>query len=866
MTDGPTVAQFPPPASDMRYTAPQCTGLLHRGRLTEVLDGAVARHRITVVTAPSGYGKTAAVAEWARRSSAAVAWLSLTRFDDDPAALSDGIITALRRCAHGMSTPQVFGALAIVTEAGAAERYRAVCIAMHEAPDAMVLVIDDVHRAAGAVREGVLGALLEQGPEKLHIVLIGRNPDQLPLAGAILSGSAVQLTTAELRFTATEVMAVATANGWTDTEARSLCEQTGGWASAVRLAMLTGVGRHADDRARYEPTTTDTLLLAAIADDVLGTLPVELAAFIQNVTTLSDLDPALAIGLSGRDDAVALLEECRRRGLFLDRFGDDDAPHYRWHSVFAQRCRRLTAMQNPARARELHRTAARLLAERNPLLATTEALFIGDHSNAHRILVESWLLLLAGRSDESPERVLARLPEPFASRADVLAISACAIDMAGRRTEAQVLLESIILPDGAVTTHSTEWRTHLTTGCARLLLCDSRTELLEAMEEVRRHLGHAQTLGPARYAALQLLLGRTHLSLRHDMPTAIALLTSAEKHAIDAGEAVLARRAAGMLAFCQAWVGDFTAAQTVLDRVDGDNAPTDAWATQIGSPEVAARGWIAYWTGDFVTARTMFWAVVQARTGTAGFHGIACQYLAFLAVLDGDARQRRDVLALVRDIPDRQVRGLPWHLYRTTALAMLAEAEGDRTRAGTLIRSIRGELREAPAAAAIAVELIRRHIGRNAAAATVRQLASTPVPSYVRVSLMVTSALINRSEGDYEAAHEVLERALHLAAPMHIARPFLEPDATLADLLTEHCRWGTAHSALIAGLAAPCLATHTLTRREREILGYLRTTMTLTEIADELGLSINTIKTHTRSLYRKLEVPSRRAAVDIHGR
>ncbi len=66
--------------------------------------------------------------------------------------------------------------------------------------------------------------------------------------------------------------------------------------------------------------------------------------------------------------------------------------------------------------------------------------------------------------------------------------------------------------------------------------------------------------------------------------------------------------------------------------------------------------------------------------------------------------------------------------------------------------------------------------------------------------------------------------------------------------------------ALIAGLAAPCLATHTLTRREREILGYLRTTMTLTEIADELGLSINTIKTQVRSIYSKLDVRDRAEA------
>ena len=131
----------------------------------------------------------------------------------------------------------------------------------------------------------------------------------------------------------------------------------------------------------------------------------------------------------------------------------------------------------------------------------------------------------------------------------------------------------------------------------------------------------------------------------------------------------------------------------------------------------------------------------------------------------------------------------------------------------------------------------------------------------MRASLLVTSALINRSSGDYEAAHEVLERALGVAAPAGIARPFLESDPALADLLAEHGRWGTNHAGFIADLCASTYATDDLTDRERQILGYLRTTMTLAEIAGDLDLSVNTVKTHTRSLYRKLGVQNRRNAV-----
>lgn len=815
-----------------------------------------------MLSAPSGYGKTVAVAEWVRGYGRPIAWLSLNRYDADPLALSSGLLATLRRTARTMDDADMLAELDVVNGAAIGALHAAVCSAARVADTPIVVVLDDLHFAGTRLTESVVCALVEQGPPNLRLVLVGRDPDQVPLAKRILGGDTVHITSETLLFTPEEIAAVAADFDWADVDLDALVAKTGGWAAAVRLAMLVFTGGRSDTR-RKPSARTDDLLLSIIADDVLDTLPPDLAGFVLDTTTVSDLDEHLAVGLSGRPNALELLEQCRRRGLFLERFGDGDLPQYRWHNVFASRCRQLVALRDAAHSRELHRRAAELLAEHNPIRAIEEALVGGDPDLACRILVDSWTLLLAGRADESPDRVLARLPEPYATRPEILAITACAIDMAGRRSEGQALLASAE-GDSAANRPSDpadQWRAELTDACARLFLSDERAELIEALGVAHENLAHARTLGPARYAAYQLLLGRSHMILRHDVPEGISLLKSAEWHATETGEKVLARRAAGFLAFSYSWIGDFTQAEAVLARIHDVDGYSDDWSTQIGVPELSAVGWTAYWRGDFDTARRAFGRCLDSRSEAASYRSIAGQYLAIIAAIDGDDRERRDALALVRQIPNTQVRGAPFELYRTVAFAKLAEAEGDFDRAGALVRGIRNDLREAPAAAVVAIDLIRRHVGKHAAAAAVKQMAPMTLSNYVRASLLVTSALIQRADGDYRAAHEVLERALDAAAPERIRRPFLEPDPALVDLLGEHGRWGSNHMAFLADLRVPPRAIDNLTDREQQILGYLRTAMTMTEIAAELSLSVNTIKTHTRSLYRKLGVQNRRDAV-----
>lgn len=135
--------------------------------------------------------------------------------------------------------------------------------------------------------------------------------------------------------------------------------------------------------------------------------------------------------------------------------------------------------------------------------------------------------------------------------------------------------------------------------------------------------------------------------------------------------------------------------------------------------------------------------------------------------------------------------------------------------------------------------------------------------------MSLTEALLALRSGDKAKAHKRIEHAVQRAEPQCVLRPFTERKDELADLLVEHAVWGTAHESFIAARMAHKVQANirqtqsywSLTEREHEVLAYMRSIMTAAEIAEALFISVNTVKTHERSIYRKLGAASRRDAL-----
>jgi len=169
-----------------------------------------------------------------------------------------------------------------------------------------------------------------------------------------------------------------------------------------------------------------------------------------------------------------------------------------------------------------------------------------------------------------------------------------------------------------------------------------------------------------------------------------------------------------------------------------------------------------------------------------------------------------------------------------------------------------------PAARVLAAELFWLS-GRAAQARAQVEPLLTGTPDYIRIGAMVLTALCRRREGDSVAAHALLEESLGLGAESGLRRPFQRFDPRLTEFLSAHAALGTRHEGFLASLIAEHQARsgddQSLSVREREIVGYLATTLSAAEIREALFISQNTLKTHLKSIYRKLGVDNRRDAV-----
>lgn len=854
-------------------TAPQPQeAVVARPRVSERLAASVAARRVTAIAAPAGFGKTVAASEWSRRHDGPVAWLSLTRFDRDPARLLRGVLSALHVVAaqggldgSAMTVPDLDDA-----EAG----YEAIVRAVEGGARQIVLVIDDAHLAGDALAEGALGALIAHGPPALRLVLLGQKLSGVPLDRLIVAGAAESFGAAELSFTTAEISAAAEAmrRPVSDDEAAEMHSTSGGWPAAVRLALVSpspGASATGAERLTALPTSfvdPSGRLTDYVADSILAALGPDLADFVLAATTCSRVDARLASALSARADSAELLDECLRRGLFLDRFSDRPGTLvYRWHTVFADQCRAIRRRRDPVEAARLDRLASERLAPAFPLEAVIHALRADDPRLAADTIASQWVGLVVESHAGALERQCAALPAPWADDPEILAIRACCRDALGDRTGAGLLFARSTARREAHGAPSVRLR--LTTALTQLFVADDHAAVAAAADDVDTLLQDAEAISPSTYACGLFLLGWTELRLRRDPARAVRLLRSAVRECELAGHATVAARASSNLAFALAFGGALRAARGASRRDVHRRTDERAW-TYDGGIEAMTIGFVDYWQDDLVAAEAALRRAVEGAGNRTAYGALARVFLTFVACASRDPRKQATAETELRGVGDAEAHGVPWPTYKLLARAKLAEARGQDDLAIALARQITG-VRHAPVTTVMVAELYRRAGETDVASRLLRTLTAQEQTSYVRASALLTSALLNRGTGRVDAAHRLLEASLAAAVPESIARPYGDPDPDLAALLRDHAAWGTRHESFVAARIAQLDAVgrerHApgtpLSPREREILGLLRTTMTTAEIAATLHLSLNTIKTHQRAIYRKLGVSNRRDAV-----
>jgi LuxR family maltose regulon positive regulatory protein len=405
------------------------------GKLAEGLDRGLA-----LVAAPAGYGKSVLLAEWARSTSGAVAWLSLDPGDNDPVRFWRHVLAALDAARPGIAgrvgplagppPPPSYDTLvsALINDV-AADPVR---------PD-VLLILDDYHLISADGVHGPVRFLLEHRPPQLRIVLAGRSEPPLGLARYRGRGQLSEIRAPDLRFTvdeAAELLRQVSAD--LDLSAvAALADRTEGWAVGLQLAALSL--RSQPDAARFVAAFTGShrYILDYLTEEVLERQRPELRDFLLDTSVLERLSGSLCDAVTGRTDSQELLEEVDRSGLFAVQL-DDVRGWWRYHHLFSDLLRdRLE--KDPERARRLHRNAAGWYEQRAlPDEAIRHALAAGEQERAARLVeehfdtvfnlrgeqatIQSWLPALPGNLVRSRPRLLLAQAQMASMRGDLQAM------------------------------------------------------------------------------------------------------------------------------------------------------------------------------------------------------------------------------------------------------------------------------------------------------------------------------------------------------------------------------------------------------------------------------------------------------------
>ena len=820
---------------------------------------------LVLLVAPSGFGKTSLLAQWATTTDAQVAWLSCDESDGEPAQFWSRLVSCL-----AARWPAMGSDAALIVERPAwddPELVDSLARDLADLPAPAAVVIDDAQFAEASQR--TLASVARRLSAHVRLLVASQHNPVFSTSRLRLAGVITELRAGDLAFTQVEVeqLLELAGLGREPVDGRRLCSLTEGWPAGVQMAVLA-MRAGGDPREVIDAFASTTQEASDyLANEVMNRLPPELAGFLTKICVLDEFDVQLCEAVSGRDDARGLLARVIADDLFIYQV-DLAGERFRLHPMFAAFLRARLKSLGGTQFRDAHLRAAAALQERGDRLgAMRHAMAVGDMPLAAAVLADSMHTILEF-TDAREARVVARA---WLARFGDAAAEAnpgqllefvLPLASAGQR-EAEGWLTKVnqahpSLPPGLdALAHGTWTAYYNNLGSIGLALEHNRLARQAA------DAAAGQGLLFPMLAQLPLQEVGAHL-LAGDIPAAAAALQRGRAPvAVPLVDEIRAPVIQAWVAFLQ---GDLVSAVATLDLVRRAAAEYDAVAHGVGQifANMIQAG-IHLERREHQPAATLLTAARAGVriNGRPYIQGMVDTWIARLATARGDRAGALAYLAQARlalTAPDDRVRA-QFALEEFRVALALAPAE-----AGGLIPRL-------PDSTASRLLQARLHVGRREWAKAGQILeAVEPGTIRERVEWGVLRSL-GAQAADLTRAHRYLRTALELAQPHGYLATIIEQGPGIAALLRslpagpglkpyigELSVRAEGAAASAKGPAGP-LPGGLLSDRELEVLRLLASRLTTTEIAGALFVSANTLKSHMKSIYRKLDVNSRADAV-----
>jgi len=894
-------------------------------RLTEGLE---AGRRITLVSAPAGFGKTTCVGEWLGTMEAGlIGWLSLDAADDDPQRFLAYFLAALQTvdASVGREIEGVLRAGQLPPSEVVGTTLINDILRAEPAQGRFLVVLDDLHVIQDHFVLQILESLIANPPQPLHLVLLTREDPPLPLARLRANNQLTEIRARDLRLSTADAerfLCEVIGLSLSPADVRALEAKTEGWIVGLQLAGLSIRDRADPSEFIAHLSGSHRYILSYLTEEVLARQSQEIQDFLLQTAILDRLSADLCDAVTGRLDSRAVLEQLHRANLFLIAL-DDEGQWYRYHRLFADLLRNAQHRLPDEKRIDLHRRASQWYAD----AGGEEGAFLGEAMH-HALAAQDYALAVDLLEKHASQRIMRgyaktvhgwvqAIPAAWASQSPRTDLAFAwmhllrgaydqAIPYLGR-------LEGFFIAsragEGIVQALEAEWLV------LRSLLLDMQGQVAEALALTT----HALDLAPqqdSRVRSLAYFAQATAYVAMDEYELAVDAYRMAIEHGRAADNLVAEMMSTSGLAQLAFEHGQlhlaFEIAEPVSARLEAAGSLPPISTVLYGMLAEVLYHWL-----QIEEARRHSLRALQLSTLGGYKSGIIGCWLLLsrLSYLAGDlnaaAREIRQTVELMQaDTPGyvrqeavaQQVRvclaqnrpvaaelalqGQGFSFQDRFSFPALPAEQGIPHSAGLLYNS------------SLRLALYRARSGRGLAGLrTGIELSSRLISGAreVQTLLIELEALLLRAQmhavlGNTEDSLADCARAVELAEPEGILGLFVEQGPSLAEMLSKLLRQGQLEIAprrhverILAAMPSPQPASaapdegppdlaagvepaaliEPLTEREVDVLRLVAEGLKYKEVAERLFISLNTVRSHIKAIYGKLNVNNRTQAVEV---